>query len=93
MATLKFTFDFRHAGALLAQIEGRALIGCDGIDEIFLEDMETEEFVTISGDLEAKVRNFLEADEFYAERIRELTEEECAGRVTYDREVARHAAE
>lgn len=91
MAILNFTFDLRHGDVLLAQIDGHAIVDDESIVEVLLEDLETGEFVTVSGDLERQVILFIATHPTYRDCLLEAVEAECAGRVVYDREVGRAA--
>ena len=71
-----------------AEVEGRATVDEDGEIEVELLDL-ADEYVPLSGtDLEMAVL-WLRNDPHYQAKIREATDDARAGRLAYDRELAR----
>jgi len=87
---LNFTFKYRYAAALLAEIDGRAWIEDGEIDYVQLSDLNTRNgFTLIGGDLEKLVKLQVYSD--HAADILRMYEDQRAGRKVYDREMAKAA--
>jgi hypothetical protein len=93
MDSFDFTYTMTWAGTPIAEMDGRAIIEDGEIAEIELANLSSRgAYVSVGGDLEKSIRIFLGADDFYAEKIRDIGAVQAAERRVYDREIA-HAAE